>query len=165
MSQNNQNDASAGIGLVFAGIGILALVAFAAFAFIAFALTALAIFAWNKPRRLGRKIVIQPEEARAFVFRGLVGMGLVPAFVFFVNVFQNVHIEWQYLSHMMVFGYVAGSLGIEVLMADQSDAAESDETRQVQQVTPLQPEQRVLRPIEPEPFRYASWEDEEENGR
>ncbi len=165
MSSNNNNDASTGIAIVFGIIAALAFVAFALFAFVAFVLTILAICAWNKPLRIGRKFVLEPEDARAFVWRGLMGMWMVPAFAFFVNVFLGVHINWGYLAHMMAFGYVAGSLGVEAMMADENGNHQHAEPQQYQQVLPPQTAQRALPPSPRGPFNYASWDDEEENRR
>lgn len=165
MSSNNNNDASTGIAIVFGIIAGLAFVAFAIFAFTAFALTILAICAWNKPLRIGRKFVIEPHEARAFVWRGLMGMWMVPAFAFFVNVFLGVHINWGYLTHMMMFGYVAGSLGIEAMMADGNGNQGHAEAPHHHEVLPPPPAQRALPPASREPFNYASWDDEDENRR
>ena len=163
MSSNNNNDTGQAVGYLFAGMAMLAFVAFAIFAFIAFVLTILAIFAWNKPLRIGRKFVITPDAARAFVGRGLVGMCAVPAFALFVNVFLGVHINWEYFTHMMMVGYVGGSIGLEMMLADKDGGGGSPETHQ--QVLPPPPAQRAIPPAEREPFHYASWDDEEENRR
>jgi hypothetical protein len=163
-SNNNSNDATMAVAFGIAVIAALAYAMFALFAFFAFVLTILAIFAWNRPLRLGRKIVIEPEEARAFVRRGLAGMCLLPAFAFFVEAFLSVNINWDYLPHMMVLGYIGGSLGIEIMMAEENGRG-SVVPQQHQQVLPPQPSQPALPPAPREPFRYASWDDEEENRR
>lgn len=166
MSSNNNNSAaSTGIAIVFGLFAAIAMFAFAFFAFVAFVLTILAICAWNKPLHIGGKLSIQPEEARSFVWRGLMGMWMLPAFVLFVNVFLGVHINWGYLPHLMVFGYVAGSLGLEMMMADDGSDHSHAEPRQHHEVLPPQPSQRNLPAAPRESFSYASWDDEEENRR
>lgn len=165
MSSNNNNDTGVIVGFIVAGLAMIAFFIFALFAFAAFVLTILAIFAWNKPLRIGRKFVITPEEARAFVGRGIVGMWLVPAFALFVNVFLGVHINWEYFTHMMIVGYVGGSIGIEVMMAEESGGGGYVEPHHHQQVLPPAPAQKALPPAERDPFRYATWDDEEENRR
>ncbi len=163
MSSNNNNDTGVIVGFIVAGLAMIAFFIFALFAFAAFVLTILAIFAWNKPLRIGRKFVITPEEARAFVGRGIVGMWAVPAFALFVNVFLGVHINWEYFTHMMMVGYVGGSIGLEMMLADKDGSGDSTELHQ--QVLPPAPAQKALPPAEREPFHYASWDDEEENRR
>ncbi|MGY4748871.1 hypothetical protein ACVNHC_03305 [Pannonibacter sp. Q-1] len=163
MASNNHNDEKTVVLLIFGAIWALVLVAFALFAFIAFVLTILAICAWNKPLHPG-KLSIEPEEARAFVGRGLVGMWIVPAFALFVNVFLGVHINWGYLSHMMVIGYVGGSVGVQFLLVDDNEGAPASAPLR-EEVLPPPYSQQALPPAPREPFNYASWDDEEENRR
>ncbi|PSM16693.1 hypothetical protein [Nitratireductor sp. StC3] len=160
-SNNNNGDVGMAVGLVVAGLACLALMAFFAAAFIAFVMTVLALFAWNRPLRIGRKFVITPEEARGFVKRGLAGMGLVPFFFVLLDVLLGVTIEWDFLPYMALFGYVAGSLGIEVLMAEMDDAVPDQAWPQEQRPALPEPETRPVAE-KPAPFRYATWDDEEE---
>lgn len=166
MSSNNNNDNSAGTGIAVV-VGILAMMAifvFAFFAFLAFLLTIFCIFAWNKPRTIG-KWTLEPHEARGFVLRGIAGMWLLPMFVAFCDVVFSIGVVWDYLPHMMGVGYVAGSVGIEILTADSNAApAQTEIIPQSQQITyqPGNSQPSVSQQREPEPFKYASWDDEEE---
>jgi len=163
MASNNSDDGKIAILLVLGAIWAIALIVFAIFAFIAFVLTILAICAWNKPLHIG-KLSIEPEEARAFVGRGLVGMWVVPAFALFTNVFLGVHINWGYLNHMMVFGYVGGSIGVLFLMTDENGAVPAS-SPQREVALPQPKSHQTLAPPPREPFHYANWDDEEESRR
>lgn len=81
MSSNNNKDESTLIIMGFAFLGAVAMMIVMAIimmlTFAAFVLTILAICAWNKPLRLG-KLIIMPEEAHAFVCRGMAGGGSDP---------------------------------------------------------------------------------------
>jgi hypothetical protein len=83
-----------------------------------------------------------------------------------VNVFLGVSINWDYFFFFVLAGYVGGSLGLEILFAnlpDESLAGTRMPARSPEVAPPPAP--RRLPPAEPEPFRYASWDDEEERGR
>ncbi len=159
-SGNNDNAAGGGAILVFAFLGVLAMIFLLLLAFIAFVMTLFAFYAWNQPRRIG-KITILPEEARGFVHRGLAGMVIVPAFLLFINVFFGIFINWDLLPHILAGGYVIGSLGMEIIFADMEDGSGTVDP------APIQPQQQILPPArtlspprQPEPFRFASWDDE-----
>ena len=164
MSQGN-NEAT---GIIFAisivcVLGYMLVLAFAAFTlFVAFVLTIIALLAWNTPRRIG-KWIITPDEARSFVYRGLAGAGLVPAFWIFCCVIFDLPFHGDLLLPVALFGYVLGSVGITLL---------EDEEPLETQVVPMQtavPEQlptpnALPAPPKP-PFRYATWDDEEARGK
>lgn len=118
MSSNNNNAESTAFAFMIAILGIAAMFLFALLAFIVFGMTVLALLAWNKPLQLG-KWTIEPEEARAFVLRGVLGAAIAPVFLAFCGVIFDVPINWDYLAHFLGFGYVAGSIGLEILLADQ----------------------------------------------
>lgn len=62
--------------------------------------------------------------------------------------------------HMVVGGYTLGSIGVEIMIANNEAASPS-----VTYIPPqpeLPPPSRPALPAPPrEPFRYASWDDEE----
>lgn len=171
MSQNNNDEATA-IGMVFAMIGVFimmvgfAILALAAFA--SFVLTILALCAWNKPLSLG-KVTIEPHEARAFVGRGVFGAFVVPAFVLFCDVLFGLGVDWNYALHIAGVGYVLGSIGVEILMAEDEEGQAGQPSVPAQQQLPGQsqpsPEPQYLPPTAgSQPaykFRYATWDDEE----
>jgi hypothetical protein len=160
MSSQNNNETN-GFAVAFAFIGVAIAMAAAIIAviacFITFVFTILALLAWNRPLKLGKHI-LTPAEARGFVYRGLAGAVLVPAFAIFCVVFFNVFIPGDALPYLIVGGYVAGSLGIEVLMADGTEA------QAPMNVTPPPPEMPRGLPAPPasrQPFEYARWDDED----
>lgn len=168
-SKNNENSAAAS-AIVFIAMGILAIGLFiaAALAFLCFVLTILCLFAWNNPVRIGR-LSILPADARAFLFRGVIGLWLVPAFVLFCDALFKLGVVWGYLPYMMMVGYVGGSLGLELLFAgdDKPATAEPDFLPPAQQI----PERSDDDPSSPwqrpkdKPFNYASWDDDDETRR
>ena len=154
-------------GMLFgAGLAIMAALIFAIMAFIAIILTVLALFAWNRPLRIG-SLVVQPDEARSFVYRGLIGAVVLPAFIAFATALYGVAVDWDsYLFHILLLGYVGGSLGLEMLFADaQPPHAEGEIIHPPieRQITPPRPQQ--LPPPQSPPFRFASWDDDEEDPR
>ena len=163
MSSNNNNGAGMAVAFAIAMLGLVGIFLFALLAFVAFVLTTLAIFAWNTPITLGNW-TLHPHDARAFVTRGILGAFLVPAFLLFVNVFLNIHIEWNYLSYMLVGGYTLGSIGIEILMADEQTAIVPPAATYIPPVQQLPAPPKQSQSREAEPFRFASWDAEEERG-
>lgn len=161
---DNKNDESSAIIMVFAFIGA-ALYVWAIFlallaAFAAFVFTILSLIAWNRPLRLGRTFVITPDEARAFVYRGLIGAGVLPAFLIFVEVVTGVGINADFFLPSIALGYTLGSVGVEIMMANgESEDATGVEIIPPQQQLPAPPPQAST----PQrlPFRFASWDDEE----
>lgn len=160
MSQNNNNEIS-GAAIVFAFVGamVMMLIVFVylLFAFIALVATILCLFAWNSPLHLGSTI-ITPEEARRFVYGGLIGAGLLPAFCVFAAIMFDIRIEDAWVPHILVAGYTLGSVGWQYLEAQANEA-------QGQQ-TIIPPNQQIAPPPQqPEPprvpFRFASWDDED----
>ncbi|WDR02389.1 hypothetical protein PSQ19_17525 [Devosia algicola] len=166
MSSNNNDTSTAGAGLaiIVAGFAFFALFLFAVAAFITFVLSLLCVVACFKPLRIG-KWELTTEEASWFLLRGTIGMWLVPAFIYFCDVAFSLGVVWSYLPHMFLFGYVAGSLGWEVLTADsKAEQAEAEVLPPAQQITHQASRSQVSpwQSQEPETFGYASWDDEEE---
>jgi hypothetical protein len=159
MSQ--QNDETKGMIMAFAFIGAilyaLAIFALVALTFVSIVMTIVCLFAWNEPRRMG-KYVLMPDEARSFVKRGFVGAMLLPLFCIFLELYANVRINGDYVVHIALAGYMAGSLGIEIIFADEKGKAEPTQTiiPPCHQIAP--PQQHEPPRI---PFRFASWDDED----
>jgi hypothetical protein len=160
MSQNNNSDASFGIGLAVAGIMIMAYVAFAILAFLTFVLTILCFAAWSSPLTFG-KWTLTPEEARGFVRRGILGAVVLLVFLVFVEMFFRVGINWDALPEILIAGYIGGSLGVEWLMAQDETQTPVQPIQQLPTVQEIQPPRKAL-PSRREPFEFASWDDEEE---
>lgn len=160
MSQNNAKDEVTVIAMIFAFIGAMAMfmmiLAFAVLAFVALVLTVACLFAWNSPVTLG-KWTLMPEEARGFVYRGLIGSVLLAAFSVFIGIMFDIRIEDRAVPYILLGGYTLGSIGLEIMMAqEQGDAPHQ---------TIIPPSQQIAPPHAPEspakPFRFASWDDED----
>jgi hypothetical protein len=158
---SNRNDENAAMGVAVAAIGFAFMFFFALLAFAALVWTILSIFAWNKPLKLG-PIDIQPHEARRFVGRGIVGMAIIPAFAIFCVMLFDLRIDWSFWwSYLLIGGYTAGSVGIEILADDD------DETIVATPATPPSPmitrPQRYMDMREPPSHRFAKWDDGEKS--
>lgn len=159
---NKDSDVAVVIGFVGAICAILMMFVFALLAFVAFILTILAVIAWHRPLTIG-KWTLEPVEARTFVYRGLAGSMLVPIFVFFCAVLFETPINPDAWSFFVLGGYVLGSIGVEILMADQSQSQQSPVVSVYTPPIEHLPPQRSAQPpsLPAPPFRYASWDDEE----
>jgi hypothetical protein len=165
MSSNNNDNSGAAmaIGVVVAVAYFMAMVFAVVVVVIAIVLTIFAFMAWNRPLRVG-KVVITPREARQFVWRGVVGFWVLPLLLALGNIFLGWTINFDYLFYYMLVGYCAGSIGVEALFADEQQQGPLVEYLPPEpQITPLpkQPELPELPAPPREPFRFASWDDEE----
>lgn len=142
-----------------AGALMAAIFVFTLGAFAALIGTILALIAWDKPLKMGRAS-IQPEQARAFVTRGIGGALLVPAFAVFAAVLLKFKIDPDAWLFLFIGGYTAGSVGVSLMLASgdqqRSEPAEPAEAERLAVSSDHTQEQ-----AEPAPFRFASWDDEE----
>ncbi len=156
-SKNDESNALAfAAAFIFAGMIFLAFAIFAVAAFITFVLTIICVIACFRPLKLGNE-TIYPEQASAFIVRGCAGSIILPAFALFASALFKFQIVPDYWPYIFLLGYIGGSLGIEMLNAEDDGNA----GRSAPPLPPSPPQQSLPRP-EPEPFRYASWDDEEE---
>ncbi len=159
MSQNNNDNGgtAAGIGIVVAVVATMGIMLYFAAVFVAFVLTIIALFAWNNPVTIGRWTVL-PHEARSFIKRGLAGAVLLPVFAIFLSLTFGIHIRDDAAIHIIIGGYLLGSLGVDYLMAQDQNADAPHQTI-------LPPSEQIAPPHAPEPpaqpFRFASWNDED----
>lgn len=162
MSQNNENSGMMfALALVCTMAVFLLVVVYAIGVFISAGLTILALCAWNKPLTTG-KHTLTPEEARPFVYRGLVGMVVAPVFIIFLELMFQLRINGDYLPHIIIGGYVLGSLGIQILIEQEREANKAAQSEIIPPHVFTQPPEppAMPRPERP-PFEYASWDDEE----
>ncbi|MCB8838080.1 hypothetical protein [Aurantimonas sp. VKM B-3413] len=167
MASHNSNESGIGPAAAFAiaGVALAAVILFAALTFLSLIMTVLALIAWTRPLKLG-SITIAPEDARSFVYNGLAGLILLPVFALFCSLFLGFPIaprEWFYI---VIGGYVAGSAGLAILKASV-DAATDTTTDEPPARVRFQGSEPVrmkgpVRSTQPEPFRFAEWDDEEE---
>lgn len=159
MSGKNDELQGMSVALAFVGVGaiVVGIFLFAVFAFLAFILTIAALIAWNEPLHIG-KHTVEPAEARAFITRGVAGAFLIPAFAVFSSVLLGFAIEDAAWPYLIIGGYVAGSVGVGILLADEDG--------EITTATDVTPPQSIAPPEEPAsppvPFRFASWDDEEQ---
>lgn len=163
-SRNNETD-----GAIFT-ISIALTVAFIMFALIyalllfgALLLTIWAVCAWNDPVTVFGQ-TMEPHEARAFIGRGILGAVALPVFVAFCAVLFKLDVKDAYWVHFMLGGYAVGSLGIEILIAQEKEkrAAQVEFLPPPINVTPPTP--TVVRQQPAQPFTFATWDDEAEEG-
>ncbi len=153
-----------GIVLYFIFIALMAfgLFAYLASAFAALVLTPLCWLAWDKPLRIG-SATIEPAGARHFVWRGAICAALLPAFLLFVELFAGFDIAWRYWHHFVIAGYAFGTFLLPILT--KGDLPEPPPLiifcEELPAPPPPPPALPAARPREIEPFRYASWDDEE----
>jgi Zn-dependent protease with chaperone function len=160
------NDEATGLFVALGFIGAIflfwAALIFALLAFLALVFTVLCCLAWNKPFQIGSWPPITPEEAHAFVWRGVAGALLLPVFAAFVCLLFGLKIQDPWWFYLLVGGYTVGSVGVEIIKAQE----EAKASAAAQAVTPQQPlprtPQKCLPPAQPESSGFASWDDEEE---
>lgn len=160
---SSRNDDSAGtaaaFGIILAGLYFLAIAAAVFIALMAFVLTLFSIMAWNRPLRV-HKIVITPEEARGFVWRGVIGLFAAPLILVLCQMFFHWPINWDFLLVFLIGGYCIGSIGIEMLLGKEKREGPLVEYLPSEKAETLAP---VHAPAPPrEPFRFASWDDEKD---
>ncbi|OLP58344.1 hypothetical protein BJF93_07015 [Xaviernesmea oryzae] len=170
MSSQNNNAETAGLGIGFAFIAIAALLVFALASFLAMILTLIALCAWFRPITIAGA-TIEPEEARWFVYRGLIGIVTLPAFAAFSSLLFQSPFDWsRWLVYLMIGGYVGGSLGIALLRGEEQQPTEitampASIPPQLPKPTP-KPKPQMPDPDRPEcrdcPFTFANWDDREE---
>ena len=174
MSNNNDNSGAAmAVAVVVTGAMIAGAFVFAVLAFASLVLTVVCLTAWNKPIQFCGE-TLTPEDARAFVRRGLIGACLVPSFAFFASGLFGVPIRADWVIYLPIGGYALGSLVVTYhIEKAKAEAAQSDAAMQA--LLPQQPV-RTAQTIEPlpsehaeherqterEPFKFATWDDEEE---
>jgi hypothetical protein len=170
---SSRNDETSGMIFVVAIIGAAAyafiFLVFMIAAFVTFVLTLLCLHAWFKPRAI-RNVILMPEEARSFIKRGLLGALMLPAFAVFLEIIFDLRINADVLPYLAALGYMGGSLGIEILMAEEEASPPVVNAPRQHVLAPSRPVERiVLAPPrqrkqsgERHPsFDYATWDDEE----
>ena len=165
MSQ--KNDETIGIAMIVGVIGavfyVMALFFAAAALFLTFVVTLAALFAWNKPRRI-LNYTLYPWEARQFVYRGLAGAGVVPAFWLFCCAVFDLPFHGEYFHLVALGGYMLGSTGMQILL-EQAQEGQAEPPAGYDALPQIAAEPKALPSPPKKMFRYASWDDEEENGR
>jgi hypothetical protein len=139
----------------------------ALFAFAAIVLTCFAIAAWNEPFKLFGE-TLYPDEARAYVARGVIGAIALPLFVIFCSAVFQFDLK-EITDHgwllILLAGYSGGSLGIEIAIQQAREEAAAAAALQQEILPPLpapQPKPTQTQSGKPaEDFEFARWDDEE----
>ncbi|WP_208180032.1 hypothetical protein J4T85_019515 [Sinorhizobium medicae] len=161
-SSNNDNSGAAIVMVLFMLAAYMLLIIAAIFvSAMAILFTVLSIMAWRQPIRFVND-TITPQEAHAFVRRGLMGAWIAPLLIGVGGLAIEIAINWDYVLFYIWGGYCAGSVGMVLLLGEQSDPG-----RPLVEYLPPQPEPSSRSapqslPAPPrEPFRFASWDDGE----
>lgn len=164
MSNNNDNGAAMGLGLVVALFVFAAIFFYALAVFIATAFTILAIFAWHLPVTAFGKTLCTPLEARIFIGSGIAGAVGVCAFAGLCTILFDTHIDDEWWFYLMTGGYSFVSLMVMMNLAEQHPNGlpnglpnDPHHYAPVVEHDPVPPS--LPRPA-PAPFEYASWNDD-----
>ena len=159
MSQNNNETQGLAIAMAFIGVTFIftGIIIYVLLAALTLGLSIFCLFALTKPRRLFNETVT-PKEARWFIGRGIIGWFAFPIILSALAQSFDVRIEQDWIIHMMICGYIIGSLGGEYVIAKIKETQGEPETIDVTPtVLPQQP--MIDRPKQP--FEFATWDDEE----
>ncbi|TCI00185.1 hypothetical protein EJV46_05925 [Roseococcus sp. SYP-B2431] len=161
MSQKN-NDGGAGMGALFILVIIAAtrIFIYAIAVFVSLGLTLIYLVALSGPLRLG-KWYITPAEAKSFILRGVIGAATAPLLAVFVASIFGERIPSGAWIYIILGGYALASVGFDMLVQEEG-GGQAVEYIPRQEDAALPPP--ASRPPQPPPFRFASWDDEE-NGR
>lgn len=174
MQNDKDNGAMLGFALIITMATFLFAFVFVIITFLSIIMTGVCILAWNKPVTLFGQ-TITPQEAHEFVARGLLGAALAPCFALFASGLFGFQIRQDYWVFIVLGGYALGSLVIEYHMEKAKAEAAQQAAAMQALLPPEQPSQPVrtidarasIAPVsekqaQPEPFRFATWDDEEE---
>lgn len=158
MSNNNDNSGAIfGLAMICAAFWFLAIAAYAIACFIAAILTILSIVAWHRTVRIG-SFVFHPHEARQFVLCGVIGAIGLPVFVILCTALFDFAVRDEWWFYIVTGGYAFGAIGLSILL--QENGERIIEPLEGDSILPPPPAPQ-LPPARPEPFHYASWDDEE----
>lgn len=159
---SNRNDGNSEFAIVAGFFGAAAILLIFVFYILGIVLaavfTVISICAWNKPLKLGENIVT-PEEAHFFVYSGIVGAWALPAMAWLSSAIFQFDIHPDAWLHMYIGGYCFGSVGLTALASNSGMFPGPDQTISPPPCAQIAPPPPPA--VKPEPFRFASWEDEE----
>ncbi|MFT3809961.1 MAG: hypothetical protein QM698_08585 [Micropepsaceae bacterium] len=169
-SRKDDNNEFAAIFMIFALIAAAIAAYYVLLALILTTILTIAcLCAWNTPQTFDDRFTIFPEEAREFVIRGLI-CAVIAVLFSAIGVWRwGWKIEPNAWWVIAIGGYVAGSLGLEVLRARELPDGTPDifplRTIPVPPPPVIEAEAIDVTPPDPkpapEPFRFAEWDDGE----
>ncbi|EIZ82373.1 hypothetical protein WYO_5012 [Methylobacterium sp. GXF4] len=166
MQTGKSNEFAFTLALIGAALYVIAALIFTFALFASLCLTVLCLFAWNKPLRLFGN-VLTPEEAREFVGRGLLALVLIPSFVLFASIVLQIPMSDEVWPYLIFGSYTVGSLSLAFDESNDDDDLSQLQVLKGSDIEPAQPAPDTEYQITPEkpaspPFRFATWDDEEE---
>lgn len=157
-SRNNEpSGVAVGAGLIGSGVIVLAILVLIGIAIITAVFTVISIWAWNKPRQIG-KMKIEPEEAQGYVYWGFVGFCMMPIACYLICNGFDIYVATKYTQFTPWIGYILGAnifSFIHHLTTEQ--AKQQAEAEHMRGAKPASLPRSSKQPV---PFRYASWDDE-----
>lgn len=176
MSDNRAPDPVAGAAaFIFLGFALLSIVLFAVAVLVACIMTRFCVVVWfyNTPVTIFGE-TLTPDEAKRFVVRGVAGALIVPGVTLFVCGFYGLQMWPEAWPYLVVGGYVLGSLVVGYFV-EKARLEARQQQAEMQVLPPPEQSARTVRSSEltpsgpspsanaqPEPFRFATWDDEEE---
>ncbi len=162
MASNNDNSGAAvAVGLMAATAFAMAMIVYVVACFIALVCTVLSLLALtlNRPIPLWGGNAVTPDEGRIFLISGLAGAVGVPVFALVCAWLLNSRVDPYWWFYLMTGGYSVVSIGVAAYLAENEPSAQPETLRVIDHNPPAP---AIATP--PEPFRFATWDDEEKRG-
>ena len=165
MSQNNDSNASTVIAFAVAACAFFAIGIWIGLVILTAVLSLIALVGCFTPVKIGGEI-LQASEARWFLIRGVIGWFAFPFLILLIAPSFDWRIKDDWIIFLMITGYMIGSTGIAYLMHQLGIGETTEVVAPVQAHSAPQAQSLPALPSPPaEPFRYATWDDEEEMRR
>lgn len=186
MSNNNNNDSDDGAMMAVYMVGgiicAMASVIVIGVTFLCFVLTIMSLLSLWSPFTFGNKVLLWPHQAHAFLWFGFLGMIGIPCFAVIAALLggHGHRITWDAIETLVLIGWVGASMSY-IFFADHNNAPEMLELRRQAELENQPPPMKEINPPafgpdvpeikfrgtlpapkKPDPFRFASWDDEEE---
>jgi hypothetical protein len=164
MSGNKNSEEATGLAILFVLGAFFAIGVWIFLAVVTAIMSLIALVACFHPLRIGGE-VISRKDGYFFLLRGVIGWFAFPFIVLSIAPMFDIGIERDWIVYIMMTGYMIGSTGMEYVLYKMSEGAQQEAAAPVQTYSPPPSRSLPSPPGQPEPFRYASWDDEEEGRR
>lgn len=141
-------------------MGLAALFIFAVVVFIMLIFTILALIALFRPIRIG-SFSLSSEEAERFLLWSMAGAFVVPIFALFCEWFFVFQIRDNLWFYIVVGGYVLGAMAMIANEEEVQKQQQAAASRPLPSPPPAPVRPQGLPRPQAQPFRFASWDDEE----
>ena len=160
---SNRNDANSEFGTAAGIMAVSAILLFVVFYVVGLAIAAIftgfAVCAWTSPVKIGPH-TITPKEAHFFIYAGIAGACVLPILIWFVAALVGITVAPARWIHFYLGGYVLGSIGLTAL-ADKEGYFAAPPAQDSAPPPVFIAGHESEPKEEPEPFRFARWDDEE----